>query len=69
LFTSYELGVIRMLPFAGNRLFDVLIGVFLATAFLDVAMLDRAGLAFAIIGVLMLLNAFCTARPKDVSAS
>jgi hypothetical protein len=69
LFTDYELGLIRALPFAGNRLLDIFVGVGLGASFIHFALGGRAGVAFAVLGVLILVNAFCTSRPKDPASS
>jgi hypothetical protein len=66
LFTSYELGLVRMFPFAIHLFFDMLIGILLAAAFIDLGEGGRVGVVFGILGLLILFNAFCAIRPKDI---
>jgi len=69
LVTKYDLSLIGIIPFAFHRFLDLMVGVFLGSSFLHIASGDRGGIAFAVIGVLMLFNTFCTARPADTVTS
>jgi hypothetical protein len=69
LFTSYELGLVRMLPFAVNLFFDFLIGIALTFAFVIFDVNGRVGITFCILGLLILFNTFCAIRPKDTPTS
>lgn len=63
--TEYEFGVLRGLPFAANLFLDMLIGVFLGSAFMHISMGSRGGLVFFVLGLLVLIDVFHTARPVD----
>jgi hypothetical protein len=67
--TNYELGVMRGIPRAAHQFLDMLVGVFLGSAFMHIAMATRGGLIFAILGVVMLINVFATPRPRDTATS
>ncbi len=67
--TEYELGVLRGLPFSANLFLDMLIGIFLGSAFMHISMGSRGGLVFFILGFLVLYDVFHTNRPIDRSAS
>ena len=67
--TEYEFGVMRGIPRAAHLFLDMLVGVFLGSAFMHVAMASRGGLVFAILGVAMLINVFATPRPRDTATS
>jgi hypothetical protein len=67
--TNYEASVIGILPFAIHRLLDLLVGILLATAFTHITPDAKAGIPFAILGVLLLLNLFFSRRPKDTAQS
>jgi hypothetical protein len=67
--TDYEVGVLRGLPLAGHLFLDMLVGIFLGSAFMHISMSSRGGLVFAILGVLMLFNVFHTSRPTDTPTS
>lgn len=67
--THYELGVLRGIPRSAHLFLDMLVGVFLGSAFMHIAMGSRGGLVFAILGVSMLINVFATPRPRDTVTS
>ncbi|HSI14648.1 MAG TPA: SPW repeat protein [Chthoniobacter sp.] len=67
--TDYELGVMRGIPRQVHLTVDMLVGVFLGSAFMHIAMATRGGVVFAILGVAMLVNVFATPRPRDTSTS
>jgi len=67
--TEYELGVFRSLPFSANLFLDMLVGVFLGSAFMHISMGSRGGLVFFILGLLVLIDVFHTARPVNTSTS
>lgn len=63
--TEYEMGVMRGIPRSAHLFLDMLVGVFLGSSFMHIAMATRGGLVFAILGVAMLINVFATPRPRD----
>jgi hypothetical protein len=67
--TDYSTGVLRALPLAGNLFLDLLVGIFLGSAFMHVAMGTRGALPFAILGLMTIANVFYTPRPDDTKTS
>lgn len=67
--TDYECGVMKGIPRAVHLFLDMLVGIFLGSAFMHVSMASRGGLIFAVLGVAMLLNVFSTPRPRDTTTS
>ena len=67
--TNYECGVMKGIPRAAHLFLDMLVGVFLGSAFMHISMGSRGGLVFAILGVAMLINAFTAPRPRDTATS
>lgn len=67
--TEYECGVMRGIPRSAHLFLDMLVGVFLGSAFMHVAMASRGGLVFAVFGVALLINVFATPRPRDTLSS
>ena len=67
--TDYEFGVMKGIPRQIHLTVDMLVGVFLGSAFMHIAMATRGGLVFAILGVAMLFNVFATPRPRDTMTS
>jgi hypothetical protein len=54
LFTNYELGLIRLLPFPGHLLLDALAGILLAANWLHFAFGGRAAVVFTVFGAVEL---------------
>ncbi len=65
LMTNYELGLLRFVPFAVHRFFDLVIGVMLAGATWHFSLTGRPGLVFTILGILALLVTIFTRRPTQ----
>lgn len=62
--TNYELGVIRLFPFAVHLVLDLLIAILLLGAWIHFGSLNRAGIVFAVFGVIALAVLALT-RPGD----
>ena len=67
--TEYEFGVMKGIPRSAHLFLDMLVGVFLGSSFMHIAMGTRGGLVFAFLGVAMLMNVFATPRPRDTATS
>ena len=63
--TNYELGVVGLIPFAGHRLFDFIMALAIGGALWHFDMKGRAGVVFAVLGVLLALVAAFTRRPQE----
>lgn len=65
--TNYELSLLRVIPFAAHRFFDLIIGVLLGGASWHFAMGGRPGVIFTILGALLIAVTFLTYRPPNTS--
>ena len=64
LFTNYELGLVRLIPFPGHLLLDALAGILLAGNWLHFAFGGRAGLVFTVFGVVEIIVVLLTLRSR-----
>jgi hypothetical protein len=69
LLTDYELGVVRMIPYAGHRLFDFVAGVAMLGAFIHFNLPGRAGAVLFAAGAVQIASLFFTRRPRNEAAS
>jgi hypothetical protein len=69
IFTDYELGAVRMIPFRGHLTIDVLNGVFLGLSPWIFGFNDRVYLPHLIVGVLEILVVFMTDPKKERAGS
>jgi hypothetical protein len=69
LITDYELGALRMIPYAGHRLFDFVAGVALLGSPVHFNVTERAAMVLFLAGAIQIASLFFTRRPRDESAS
>jgi hypothetical protein len=63
--TDYECGVLRFIPFAGHRFFDMVVAVTLGGAAWHFSMAGRAPWVFGLLGAIAFAVTFLTRRPSD----
>lgn len=69
LFTNYELGVVRVIPFSVHMTLDVLAGAFLAASPWLLGYADRVYLPHLLVGLLEIGAALMTRNAPDYSGS
>lgn len=69
LITDYELGVIRMVPFSGHRLFDFVAGVTLLGSPWHFNIEGNAAVVFFVVGTIQIASVFITRRPRNETTS
>jgi hypothetical protein len=63
--SNYEMGLVPLIPFPGQRFFDCVIGVALAGASWHFDMKGLAAAVFTIFGIAVLASAVLTRYPRD----
>jgi hypothetical protein len=69
LLTDYEMGVVRMIPYAGHRLFDFVAGVALLGSPVHFNVTGRAAVVLFVAGAVQIASLFLTRRPRNEAAS